>query len=382
MPTHDDLSPLKAKPFKDAVDKLEDLMTQSGRAFLFGAGCSKCAGLPLTAQLTAEALGSSALNPNSKEILSAIQRNFSGANFPNIEDYLSELVDLLAIADRRTARMAAEQEINLGGKTYTADLLRDATEQIKRAIATVIDKDTVSIETHWSFVKAVHRPVRPGKSSSNQRVDYLVLNYDTLIEDALALEKVSFADGIEGGATGWWNADTFSREGLAARVLKLHGSINWCQFSNDPMPRRVPSAIECAATKDHRIVIWPASTKYRETQLDPYAQIATLARDVLRPRGGSQRVLAICGYKFGDSHINLELDQALKESRDLTLVVFWSDDALDTTLMAWHDDPAVREQLLVYGKRGFWHGDTVDSAGADLPWWKFENITRLLGGER
>lgn len=382
MPTFDDLSPLKAKPFKDAVDKLEELMTQSGRAFLLGAGCSKCAGLPLTAQLTSEALTSTALDATSKEILTAIEANFTGANFPNIEDYLSELVDLLAIADRRTARNATKQVVDLGGRTYTAKLLRDGTEQIKRAIATVIDKDTISIETHWNFVKAVHRPVRPGKSSGNQRVDYLVLNYDTLIEDALALEKVSFADGIEGGATGWWNAETFSRDGLSARVLKLHGSINWCQFANETMPRRVPSAVDCAAANNHRIVIWPASTKYRETQLDPYAQLSTLAREVLRPRDGSQRVLAICGYKFGDAHINLELDRALRESRDLTLLVFWSDENLDSTLKTWHDDPAVREQVLIYGKRGFWHGDKVDAASADLPWWKFENITRLLGGER
>ncbi len=381
MPTPDDLSSLKAKPFNDAVDKLEELMTQSGRAFLLGAGCSKCAGLPLTEQLTCDALASTALDASSKEILTAIQANFAGASYPNIEDFLSELVDILAIADRRTARSATKQEIELGGKAYSAKSLHDAAEQIKRAIAKVIDRD-VSIETHWKFVKAVHRPVRPGKGVGNQRVDYLVLNYDTLIEDALALEKVCFADGIDGGVTGWWNADTFSDDSLSARVLKLHGSINWCQFPDETLPRRVPKSISGTAVRDQRIVIWPASTKYRETQLDPYAQLASLAREVLRPKGGSQRVLAICGYKFGDSHINLELDRALRESRDLTLVVFWSDEVLDATLKAWHDDNAVREQVLIYGKRGFWHGDAVDASPTDLPWWKFENITRLLGGER
>lgn len=381
MPTPDDLSSLKAKPFKDAVDKFEDLMTQSGRAFLLGAGCSKCAGLPLTAQLTSEALASPALDASSKEILSAIQTNFTGASFPNIEDYLSELVDLLAIVDRRAARNATIKEIELVGKAYSAKSLRDATEQIKRAIASVIEKP-VSIETHWKFVKAVHRPVRPGKAVGNQSVDYLVLNYDTLIEDSLALEKVPFADGLDGGVTGWWNEKTFSQDGLAARVLKLHGSINWSQFANETLPRRIPKTINDTGVKDQRIVIWPASTKYRETQLDPYAQLASHARNVLRPRDGTQRVLAVCGYKFGDSHINIELDHALRESRDLTMVVFWSDDTLDLTLKNWHDDAAVRDQVLIYGKRGFWHGDTVDLATADLPWWKFENITRLLGGER
>ena len=188
MPTPDDLSPLKAKPFSDAVAKLEELMTQSGRAFLLGAGCSRCAGLPLTAQLTSDALASTELDASTKEILTAIQGYFAGAKDPNIEDYLSELVDLLAIADRRTLRCATKKEIELATKSYSAALLREATEQIKRAIAKVIDQP-VSIETHWKFVKAVHRPVRPGKSVGSQRVDYLVLNYDTLIEDSLALEK-------------------------------------------------------------------------------------------------------------------------------------------------------------------------------------------------
>jgi hypothetical protein len=382
MPTPDDLSPLKTKPFSEAVDKLEELMTQSGRAFLMGAGCSRCAGLPLTADLTNSALASKQLDASTQEILSAIRGNFAGAKDPNIEDFLSELVDLLAIAERRALRGATKTDVELATKSYGATSLLEAMEQIKRAIAEVIEKD-VSIETHWKFVKAVHRPVRPGKSAGNQRVDYLVLNYDTLIEDSLALEKVAFADGLDGGVTGWWNADTFSQDGLAARVFKLHGSINWSEFQDETLPRRVPKTISGATDKNRRIVIWPASTKYRETQRDPYAQLAALARDALRPTDGSQRVLAVCGYRFGDSHINLELDQALRESKGrLTVVAFSSEDNLAGMLKKWHEDLSVRDQVLICGKRGFWHGDKVEASTTDLPWWKFENVTRLLGGER
>ncbi len=382
MPTPDDLSPLKQKPYSDAVGKLEDLMTQSGRAFLLGAGCSKCAGLPLAAELTNKVFNNTNLSPNTKEILTAIQAYFLGAKDANIEDYLSELVDQLAIAERRAARGAANTNIDLATKRYDSSLLREAAEQIKRAIAEEIDK-TVSVKTHLKFIRAVHRPVRPGKSVGNQRVDYLVLNYDTLIEDALALEKVLFADGIEGGVTGWWNSETFKQTGLSARVLKLHGSINWSEFPDDPLPRRVSKNISGIGETNHRIVIWPASTKYRETQRDPYAQLASLARDILRPLDGAQRVLAICGYKFGDSHINIELERALHESEGrLTVVAFSSDDNLEGTLKRWHEDETIREQLLIYGKRGFWHGDTNNESSIDLPWWTFENVIRLLGGER
>lgn len=382
MSSLDDLSPLKRKPFSDGVAKLEELMTQSGRAFLLGAGCSKCAGLPLTGELTSKALESAAIDASTNEILTAIQAHFAGAADPNIEDYLSELVDLLAIADRRTTRGANKKEIDLATKSYGSDLLREAVEQIKRAIAEVIDQP-LSIETHWRFVKAVHRPVRPGKPVGNQRVDYLVLNYDTLVEDALALEKVPFADGIDGGVTGWWNPATFGQDRLMARVLKLHGSINWSEFPDDPLPRRVPKTIRGTSVKDRRIVIWPASTKYREAQRDPYAQLASQAREVLRPTEGSQRVLAVCGYRFGDSHINIELHRALRESAGrLTIAAFSSDLNPAGTLKNWQEDASIREQVLIFGKRGFWHGDTVETSAVDLPWWKFENITRLLGGER
>ncbi len=382
MTAPDDLSALDEKPFAEAVVKFEELLAQSGRAFLIGAGCSKCAGLPLTAELTQEALGSDALDDTTKALLAAIRELFVGAADANIEDYLSELIDLLAIAERRTSRGATQKTVTLGGVSYGEALLRTAADQIKNGIAGVIEK-SVSIETHRDFVQAVHRPQRPGKSPSGQTVDYLVLNYDTVLEDALALERVPFADGLDGGVTGWWSPQTFDRTGLAARVLKLHGSINWCEFPDDPLPRRVGDHLQIAGVKKRRILIWPASTKYREAQLDPYAQLAERARRVLRPSGGSQCVLVVCGYHFSDAHINLELDRALRESgKQLTIVVFTSDNEPSGQLATWHKDAAVMEQVLVFANRGFFHGTQSAPTTTDLLWWKFENITRLLGGER
>lgn len=382
MNTPDDLSPLRAKPFADAISKLEELLAQSGRAFLIGAGCSKCAGLPLTGELTASTLASELLDAETKAALNTLKDSFAGAKDANIEDYLSELIDLLAIADRRVLRGATQVQIALGASQYNAEQLRNAAEQIKRAIASLID-GVVRIDVHQRFVKAVHRPIRPGKVNADRPIDYLVLNYDTLIEDALALERLPYADGVEGGVTAWWDPATFSRAGLAARVFKLHGSINWCEFAGDPLPRRVAKSLALTSASDRHILIWPASTKYRETQLDPYAQLAERARQILRPGHGSQCVLVVCGYSFGDAHINLEIDRALRESEGrLTVVAFCSDDEPNGKVKEWNADSAISEQVLVFAKRGFFHGTTADRVTNDLPWWKFENIARLLGGER
>jgi hypothetical protein len=91
----------------------------------------------------------------------------------------------------------------------------------------------------------------------------------------------------------------------------------------------------------------------------------------------------VCGYRFGDSHINIEIDRALRESnKALTVVVFTGMEKPEGKLKEWIDDGAVKEQMLVYAKRGFFHGSNATLADQDLPWWKFENLTRLLGGER
>lgn len=92
----DDLSLLKEPAFAAGLNDLDDLLTQSGKAFLIGDGCSKCMGLSLMAELTANTLASEKLSTTTKTSLSAIQGRFADANAANIEDYLRELVDLAA----------------------------------------------------------------------------------------------------------------------------------------------------------------------------------------------------------------------------------------------------------------------------------------------
>ena len=99
MSDKNELSNVFESPFSDSIGKLEELLTQNGRAFLLGAGCSKCANLPLTSELTNKVLDSDILNNESKEILSSIRNLFKDSSpVAQIEDFLSELVDLLAIA--------------------------------------------------------------------------------------------------------------------------------------------------------------------------------------------------------------------------------------------------------------------------------------------
>lgn len=375
-----DTTVFEKKEFRKVVDKLEELLSHS-KAILLGAGASFCAGLPLTNQLTEKALISDKLSADSKQILTAIQASFAGASpAPHIEDYLSELVDWLAITVRRANRNVTGSNVSIGGAKYSNEQLLQAVNEIKLAIFDVINIE-VDSAVHERFVQALHRPIRPGKDIQSSTIDYLVMNYDTLIEDSLALSRLRYADGLEGGVSGWWNPSAFEQNNLDARVIKLHGSIDWAEHPTSSTPLRIAPHLKRRQHQTSKIMIWPASTKYRETQLDPYANLMHRARAVLNPQGGSQRVLLITGYSFGDAHINFEVERGLRASNgNLTVVVFTSDDEPSGVLKAWHEDNAIKEQVLIFADKGFFHAEQKLSSENSIEWWKFENLTQILEG--
>ncbi|WP_192458035.1 SIR2 family protein [Musicola keenii] len=375
-----DITVFKQKEFREAINKLEGLLSHS-KAVLLGAGASSCAGLPLTNQLTEKALQSKELSADSKQILAAIQTSFAGANpASHIEDYLSELVDWLAITARRVNRNVIASNVAIGGTEYSNDQLLKTISEIKLAIFSVINVQVDSV-IHERFVQALHRPIRPGKDSLPSAIDYLVMNYDTLIEDSLALSQLRYADGLEGGVSGWWNPSTFEQSNLDARVFKLHGSINWAENSSASTPLRIAPHLKRSQEQAAKIMIWPASTKYRETQLDPYANLMHRARAVLNPQYGSQRVLLITGYSFGDAHINLEIERGLKASNgNLTVIAFTSDAEPRGVLQTWHEDNSINEQVLIFADKGFFHAKQKVVSANSIQWWKFENLTQILEG--
>ena len=366
--------------FRHILNKFEELLSHS-KVVLLGAGASFCAGLPLTNQLTQKALESDKLSGDSKKILNEIQASFTGAQpASHIEDYLSELVDWLAITSRRSIRHVVKNNVKVGDGEYNQEQLTNAVNEIKQAIFDVVNID-VDSTIHERFVQALHRPIRPGKDNREKTIDYLVMNYDTLIEDSLALSQLCYADGLEGGVSGWWSPSTFERRNLDARVFKLHGSINWAEQESSKTPLRIAPHLKKRQQADSKIMIWPASTKYRETQLDPYAKLMEMARQALNPQDGSQRVLLVSGYSFGDSHINLEIERGLRYSKgNLTVVAFTSDPEPIGTLQKWYSDSSINEQVLIFADKGFFHAENNFLSDESIEWWKFENLTKILEG--
>lgn len=108
-----DLSVFSSPELKNVLQDMRDLLSQRKLAFLLGAGCSKCAGLPLMPELTGIVLNHDKIGNETKDLLNKVCESFSGAGFANIEDYMSEIVDLLSIAERRTRRRATQPKVLL-----------------------------------------------------------------------------------------------------------------------------------------------------------------------------------------------------------------------------------------------------------------------------
>jgi len=362
------------------IDKIKELISNTNLAVLLGAGCSKCAGLPLMPELTKNICDCKELSQGTIGILIFLQEKYKLSTKSNIEDYISELIDYLSIIERRPWKEGEVKKIKVDDSEFTEHQISVALSEIKYKIATYIDENKISIEVHKRFTNHIHKSLQKGKPRENFKIDYYILNYDTLIEDALSLEQIQYSDGFLGGATGWWDPETLKKPESCVRVLKIHGSIDWCLFKGEIYPRRVR---KCVLPEDpiEKVMIWPASTKYRETQRDPYAQLLAIMRENFRPSSHQHLVLIIGGYSFGDSHVNYEVDKALRESDHLSIIVLSSDDEPKGLLKQWLNDPSIADQIIVLANKGFYHGSEKYIASVELPWWQFEFFTKIIRGE-
>jgi len=387
---NEDIAPLFASPqYRKAVEDFLNLQSHGKQAYLIGAGCSNCVGIPLMCGLTDDLTTELTKTPEGKAalaILDAIKKGFPEGK-ANIEDYMSELVDHIAILDRRTNAGVTSATTALKSKDYSAEHLRAALIEIKKGIRNVICEKTTQSDWHRRFVNSVHGPLPKGQQTNKPPIDYFVLNYDTLLEDGLGMARRCYVDGFSGGITGWWDFDCYKAESIGsmyteARLFKLHGSIDWCQVKDDPYPRRLrPSCSGVSALEP--VLIWPASTKYTEARRDPFAQMLDHFRHTLESIQSSETILFTIGYSFSDLHINLDIQNGLYRSQKrLTLVSFIGNDTPAGCLLKWASDPNISNQIRVYAKNAFIHGENRLNSSVDLPWWKFESLVRLMEGEK
>lgn len=379
--------------FEEQLENLKQhILDASRQHWLFGAGISFDAKIPLMYPLTDRV--NTIIDENGsdtdKSILIALKNDLEKDS--HIEHYLSHLGDLIAIAERSKNKVATLNE-----NKHTVDDLKESHANIIKAIGETVrygykeneigtaENPIVEIEHHLSFVEALFS----NKANLERRseITFFTINYDTLLEDALALCKKEVIDGFSGGAVGFWNpTKEFSQNIDDSNVYflyKLHGSIDWHRDENKGLVR---ARYGTKYLSDHsNIMIYPQATKYVETQKDPFSSLFTGLRTTLNIK--SQNVLITCGYSFGDDHINTEIESCLTTAGNNTTVIAFIEECpkegivINPTLDSWLQHSDFGKRIFVAGKKGLYNNSTTPNSLEDdkeFNWWTFSGLTKFL----
>lgn len=381
----------------DVLDQVEAHLRQPNQAWLLGAGISRDSGVPLMYPLTTR-VRTMAVGKNHEVLLQALSAELDSR--AHIEQILSQLGDYTAIAGRSGAGT-----VTIGGETYSQVALENAHAAITEDIAETIrwgyieaqpanddhqatderigtvGERLTTVDLHQKFVSTLFEKLQAGLHERRRPINFFTTNYDTLLEDALALGRYRYWDGFSGGAIAFLEhrfGDSTPSDGYRAKVIKLHGSIDWTAGDGGEVFR--VRETDVYPTRTGPVLIYPQSTKYVATQKDPFAaQFSELRRTLM---GESGSVLAVCGYSFSDDHINDELRLALSapNSRTTMLAFCREGEGLPVELQKW--------RMEFWGKRIYiltQHGVYCGSEGPLCPpengerdWWSFKGLISFL----
>lgn len=380
---------------RELVEQIDTFLAMPSQSWLFGAGISFEAGIPLMYPLTDRVLELAKDGP-AESILAAFKKELP--TDCHIEHLLSHLGDYCALAERSKGKIAkiGDNEITLADLEaahnailqHVSDTVRwgykktvDAQGQTKW-VAGTRQTPLVKVDDHVKFAHAVFRRSQAGLQQRRGPVRIFTTNYDTLIEDGLSLSGVTCWDGFSGGALAFRShrfGDSEPASGFRAHLVKLHGSIDW-HLSPQGEVFRIRDG-DLYPDRTGRVLIYPQATKYVATQRDPFAAQFELLRRTLNSQ--SDNVLCVCGYSFGDDHINQELELGLsRHDSKTTLIAFLLEGtALPASIEKWRKS-RWGQRLYVVTEKGIYTGANdiacQAAAGMSYDWWTFGGLTKAL----
>lgn len=377
----------------ELFSQIEKHLECSEQSWLLGAGISFDAKLPLMHPLTNKVKKDVKSSHNNlyEEIIAPLFEELPGSC--HIEHILSHLGDYAALAERNK-----EKKTVINGREVELEVLEEAHNTILESISNVIkcgyvegrdgmedEEGTLStpivdIESHLEFIDALFNHASAGVHERRKTVNIFTTNYDTLLEDALALKKVPYWDGFAGGAVAHRTqryGEPAPTNGQRANLINMHGSIDWFLCDKGYVWRvrdndRYPKV-------DRRVLIYPQATKYIATQQDPFSSQFDLFRKSLNSR--QNNTLAVCGYSFGDDHINNEIEFALSKEENKTVLLAFLEckDDIPVCLEKWRSS-SFGSRVIIASLGGLYVGDQgpFKRKDDDDYWWTFKGVISVL----
>lgn len=293
------------------IEYIHRLLAQSKKpiGFFLGAGC------PLSIKVTKECAGrrvDGPLIPGIVDLTESINECFcqdeklsskwknlitlfkdDDLENPNIEDILTRVRALKAVAGSGEVRGFKFNDL----------------EQLENKICSIISN-------------LVNKELPEGKKSSyhdlaiwcrsidrDYPVSIFTTNYDLLLEQSFEESESPYFDGFVGSKKAFFDLGAVENDDSLpsrwTRIWKIHGSINWRQGIQHSVIRST------AEDTTSNYLIFPSHLKYDQSRKMPYlAMLDRLQSFILK----KSSLLLICGYSFGDEHINEVISRSLQSN--------------------------------------------------------------------
>ena len=327
---------------------------KSPLGFLFAAGCPlsiREAGGPLLPDMAGltkiiqDLHATDAATTPYKRLIAELGK--AGKDILNLEDVLTYIRSM--------------KEVSTGGGTvrgFTEDELKILETEICSTIAHAVSKDLPDGDNSYRrfarWVSSIDR-LTP--------IEIFTTNYDLLLEQALEEQCVPFFDGFTGSRFPFFDIHSVEENELPtywARLWKLHGSVNW-----KSMPRGICRVSK--GTQGSPELIYPSKLKYDQSRKMPFLAMSDrLTNFLLKPHA----VLFICGYSFGDEHINDTIINALKINQSANVVALMYG-KMKRDLSGNLAAPEAVERALERPNLSIWHDEEAVIGAQRREWSKF-----------
>lgn len=311
---------------QEYVRQLQSLLISDKKkiGFLFGAGTSLASKngasdrskVPAIKELTESIVNEISETDNPQEnkykiALENIKKEVGEKNY-NIEYILSNII--------QKKEIIGEGELNGLKKGGFEELEK----QIKKAIREKVSvhqyvDEIIEGLVHTDFAEWV------GRADRKNPIEIFTTNYDFLFEMGLEHKNIPYYDGFVGGFEPFFDALSVENPKFSphcTKLWKIHGSLGWTfDKKREKVLRKSPENID-----DKDILVYPSILKYSEAKKFPYISLTDRLSNFLKQ---DDTVLFICGYSFGDSHINEVILSALKTNTTSHVFVLYYDEYKD-----------------------------------------------------
>lgn len=281
-------------------------------AFLFGAGTSlakknkKSLCIPAIYKMTEEIIAELVKTVKYVKPLEEIQKEIGTDKF-NIERLLSNL--------EQKQQVIAGGVLNGLKKEDFRELVKLIKTQIRKKVGIhekVLSEKCIDDLIHVDFAEWIARADR------KYPIEIFTTNYDYFFELGMEYKNVPYYDGFTGSHRPFFNPESvedFTFLPQQVKLWKLHGSLGWHYEEETKKVLRKDS------NKDD-ILIYPSILKYNDSKKQPYISLMDRLTNYLKQ---DDAVLIVCGYSFGDEHINERILTALNSKASSHVIALYYD---------------------------------------------------------